>query len=461
MIKNIAKLFIISGLLIGCGGDDSGSSDNSGQRFSRFGGGSQRTTSVETTTITPGPIAEQVRSFGSIKAQNVVSVNPQVSNRITDIYVDLGDTVSSGQVLAKIYDATYRDQLSQARSQLEQARIAMQRDSSQFERQKMLKDRDLSSQAEFDAAQATYQNSLAAFQSAKASVTQALENFENTRVKSPVEGVIISRSLEEGDIATTGTALFEVANTTGYETRVFLPVSDWRAVKIGQEVDLRVSNEEEATATGVVSRKSPQLDPTTGLGEVVVTLKSVGPYIYPGVLVENVINITRKERVVTVPRSALVEKVETVINPESNTIDLDRSYAIFVSRGDSVAERREVQLGIEQGDKIEIISGLRPGDKIITIGQQGLEDGSRISVATGDMFEAPQQNRIEQSGDNTGRPGGRAAGAGAAANNPLQNMSEEERAEARQKMQNMSREERRVYLQQLREQQADSTSNQQ
>lgn len=460
MIKNIAKLFIISGLLVGCGGDDSGSSENSGQRFSRFGGGPQRTTSVETSTITPGPIAEQVRSFGNIKAQNVVSVNPQVSNRITDIYVDLGDTVRSGQVLAKIYDATYRDQLSQARSQLEQARIAMQRDSSQFERQKMLQERDLSSQAEFDVAQATYQNSMASYQSAKASVTQALENFENTRVKSPVDGVIISRSLEEGDIATTGTALFEVANTTGYETRVFLPVADWRAVKIGQEVDLRVSNEDEATASGVVSRKSPQLDPTTGLGEVVVTLNSVGPYIYPGVLVENVINITRKDRVVTVPRSALVEKVETVINPESNTIDLDRSYAVFVSRGDSVAERREVQLGIEQGDKIEIISGLRPGDKIITIGQQGLEDGSRISVATGDMFEAPQQNRIEQGDGNTGRPASRATGTGGA-NNPLQNMSEEERAEARQKMQNMSREERRAYLQQLREQQADSTSNQQ
>ena len=424
--------------------------------FGAFGGPGQRTTSVETSDIQIGNIAEQVRSYGNVKAQNVVSVLPQVSNRITKLYVDLGDTVRQGQTLAKIYDVTFRDQLAQARSQLEQSRIAVKRDSAEYVRQQTLMERDLTSEAELEIAEAAYQSSLSQFEAARASVTQAQENFNNTEVKSPVNGVVISRAMEEGDLATTGTELFQIASTNGYESRIYLPVQDWRAVEIGQEVNLRVSNESGISARGVVSRKSPQLDATTGLGEVVITLTSAGNSIYPGVLVENVINITTKNEVMIVPRSALVEQVETVINPETNTIDLERTYSVFVSKGDSVAERRPLELGIEQGERIEVLSGLLPSDKIIVTGQSGLEDGSRISVATGERFRTPEDRQISTEGD---APNGNNAMGG---QNPLANMSEEERADAREKMQGMSREERRAFLRELRQGQSansDSTSN--
>jgi Fe2+ transport system protein FeoA len=223
-------------------------------------------------------------------------------------------------------------------------------------------------------------------------------------------------------------------------------------VEIGHEVMLRLSNESDISARGVVSRKSPQLDATTGLGEVVITITQSGDAIYPGVLTENIINITTKDRALIVPRSALVEQVETVINPESNTIDLERTYSVFVSRGDSVAERRELELGIEQGEKIEVLSGLLPNDKIIVTGQSGLEDGGRISVATGERFRSPEERQIgNQTEQNQGRTSGQ--------NNPLANLSEKERAEARQKMQDMSREERMTFLQELREAQSDSTTS--
>lgn len=453
--KTLFLLSFLSVFIISCGGDNSG--ENGQPNFSMFGGqGGQRATSVETSEVEIGTIAEQVRSYGNVKAQNVISVQPQVSNRITEFYVDLGDTVRQGQTLAKIYDATFRDQLVQARSQVEQSRIALQRDSSEYVRQQRLNERDLTSESELDIAQAAYQNSLAQFESARSSLTQALENYNNTEVKSPVNGVVVSRALEVGDIASTGTELFQIASTNGYESRIYLPVQDWRAVEIGQEVNMRISNESDINARGIVSRKSPQLDPTTGLGEVVITLTQTGDAIYPGVLVENVINITRKDRAMIVPRSALVEQVETVINPETNTIDLERTYSVFVSRGDSVAERRELELGIEQGDRIEILAGLLPDDKIIVTGQSGLEDGARISVASGDRFQAPQERQI---GGNEDQPGSNGTTPG---QNPLANMSEEERAEAREKMQEMSREERMAYLRDLREQQAenaDSTSN--
>ena len=435
---------------MGCGNSESNQNGSQGGGWAAggFGGAQSRVTSVETQNVTFSSIADQVRSFGTIKAQDVIAITPQVSNRITRFYVDLGDTVRQGQLLAKISDATFRDQLNQAKAQLEQSKIAMQRDSSQFDRQKTLLERELISESEYDIAFATYRNSLAQYESAKAQLTQAQENFNYTEVRSPVRGVIISRIGEEGDIATTGQALFEVANLVGYETRIFLPVQDWRFIKIGQPVKLRVSNEAEATAEGVVSRKSPQLDATTGLGEVVITLTQVGNSIYPGVLTENIIDIVNKPRAVVIPRSAMVEKVETVVDPESNTIQLDRTYSVFVSKGDSVAELRQLDLGIEQGDRLEVLSGLRPGEKIVVTGQQSLQDGGRIRVATGSTFSSPEQSitgapsSAQQQGFGQGgnRPGGAA----------FANMSDEERQQMRTRMQNMSQEERRAFMDSIR-----------
>jgi RND family efflux transporter MFP subunit len=462
-VKNLLfSALVLSIIYMGCGGSEEESSANSrgggGWGGWGAGGGGNRVTSVETQNVMLQPIADQVRSFGTIKAQDVISITPQVSNRITRFYVDLGDTVRQGQLLAKINDATFRDQLLQAEAQVAQSKIAVSRDSAAYFRLRTLQDRDLTSIAEVETAQAAYQSSVAAYEAAKASLTQARENFSFTEVRSPVRGVIISRTGEEGDIANASQPIFEVANLVGYESRVFLPVQDWRFVKIGQRVKLRVSNESDATAEGVISRKSPQLDPTTGLGEVVITLTNSGPSIYPGVLTESIIDIEFKPQAVVVPRSALVEKVETVVEPESNTITLDRTYSVFVSVGDTVAELRPLQLGIEQGDKIEVLSGLRPGDDIIVTGQASLKDGGKIRVATGSDFSSPEGSAVASGSGGGGWDASRRGGSSAQQGNAnggnraaaFANMSDEERQKMRQRLQNMSQEERRAYMDSVR-----------
>jgi Fe2+ transport system protein FeoA len=147
----------------------------------------------------------------------------------------------------------------------------------------------------------------------------------------------------------------------------------------------------------------------------------------------------------------MVEKVETVIEPESNTIQLERTYSVFVSNGDSVAELRRLELGIEQGDKIEVISGLRSGDKIVVTGQQSLQDGGKIRVASGSNFQSPQGQSVTEGS----RPGSARPGQGG--NAALQNLSEEDRAKVRQRLQNMTQEERRAFMDSVRT--ANSASN--
>lgn len=457
-MKKLFFLTLIASItIIGCSGEKATESSNrtsGGWGYGSWGaGGTSKATSVETKKVTLQPIAEQVRSFGTIKSQDVVAITPQISNYITKFYADLGDTVDAGQLLVKINDTALRDQLAQAEAQLMQSKIALSRDSSSYYRAKILAQRELSSVADLEIAQATYQSSVAAYKTAKASLTQAQENFNYTEVRSPVRGVILSRIGEEGDVVSSAQPIFEIANLTGYETRVFLPVQDWRFVQIGQLVNLRVSNEAESSAKGIISRKSPQLDATTGLGEIVISLSSVGNSIYPGVLTESVIDIQNKANTIVVPRSALVEKVETVVEPESNTITLDKTYSVFVSIGDTVAELRPLTLGIEQGDKIEIVAGLNPGEDIIITGQSSLKDGGKIRVASGVDFSSPASSTLNNNSGGWGD--GTISNSQSDSSNPERNrnrpnFSTEDREKMRERMQSLSPKERRALMDSIR-----------
>lgn len=348
-------------------------------------------TSVETITASQTDISQQIKSYGNIRAQEIIEVTPQVSNRVTEIHADLGDTVQQGDMLAKIYDAPFRDQYQQAKSSLEQSRSSYVRDSLQFERQKELYKKDLISGSEYDEAKATFENSKAQLQSSRASLTESRENLNNTEITSPAYGVVLSRNISEGDIASTGEVAFEIGNLIGYQVRVHLPLEEWKNVEIGQPVEFRLSNQSDISSKGRVTQISPRLNPTTGLGEVVISLTQDGQAIYQGVLVQAIINVETREDAVVIPRAALIENVQTLIEPESNTIQLERSYSVFVVKDDTLAVQNELKLGIEQGDRIEVLEGLEPGDQIVITGQSGLSDSTKVRVAGQEQFrEAPE-----------------------------------------------------------------------
>ena len=390
-------------LIAACGNGSSGQGGPGG-----FGQGQQggQATSVEAIPVTTGSISDQVRSFGTIRAQDIVNVNPQVSNRITEIHVDLGDTVDQGQVMAKIYDVPFRDAYEQAQAQLRQSRSAFQRDSTMFVRQQQLYESDAISLSEFDDARATYESSRAQHEAAQAALTQSRENLANTEIRSPVYGVVLNRMISEGDLATTGNVAFEVANLVGYETRLHLPMQDWDAVTVGLPVEMRLSNRDGVAARGNVTRISPQLSPNTGLGEVVVSLTELTPSVRQGVLVDSRITLVTHENTIVIPRSALIEQVETYIEPETNTVELRRNYSVFVAQGDTIAVQREVELGLEQGERIEILSGIEAGELLIITGHRSLSDESRIRIAGQDRSEERSIGDGTGSGPASGRPGG-------------------------------------------------------
>lgn len=381
-----------------CSNDSDSSSGNfQGMR------GNNAPTSVEVVSASTSSISDQVRAFGTIQAQDVVNVNPQVSNRVTRIHADLGDTVRAGQVLAKVYDVPFQDEFEQAQAQLRQNESTFRRDSTQFVRQQSLFETGSISSMEFEEASANYANSRASLEAARASLTQSRENLANTEIKSPVNGVVLNRMIAEGDIASTGETAFEIANLVGYETRLFLPMDDWDAMTIGQDVELRLSNRQDIIARGSVSRISPRLNPTTGLGEVVISLIEITPRLRQGALAESRITLETRENTLVIPRAAMIERVDTYIEPETNTVELRRSYSVFVAQGDTIAVQKNLTLGLEQGERIEVLEGIEEGDKIIVTGQSSLRDGGRIRIA-GQRSQESREGQIEnldRSGQNS------------------------------------------------------------
>ncbi len=376
-MKKITSVFIVLSIIIllqGCSSDPSHNAH--AQRR-------HKATSVEIAVVTPQTISEQIRAFGNVEAKDVVQVTPQVSNRITHIYARLGDTVKAGQKLAKIYSATYQDQVTQAKSAVSQSKAAFEQDSAKYARQKELYKRDLVSQSTLDEAKAAYLSSKSQMQSAKSSLSQSKEDLNNSVLRSPVFGVVIARNVGVGDVASTGKTAFEIGNLTGYQMRIYLPRSEWGEMKLGQKAHFQLSNDLLASAVGRVSHISPRLDPTTGLGQVIISFTKKGPDISQGMLIKAIVNVATHQNAIVIPRSALVENVKTVIQPETNIIQTERTYAAFVVQGDSLALKHELTLGIEQGNKVEVLKGLQAGEKIVTTGQANLQDSSSVQIANG------------------------------------------------------------------------------
>ncbi len=360
-------------------------------------GGNQRATSVETIDITPSSISQIVRSYGNIRTQDNVRVSPQISERVVELYADLGDTVRTGQPLAKLRDTNFRDQVLRDEAQVEQARIALRRDSTEFARAERLYERELISDADLDNARVSLLSSQTNLRSARASLTQSRENLLFTTITSPIDGVITRRNISTGDLASSGSVAFEISNLVGYEMRVFLPLADRRLIRNGQSATIRMSGERQHSATGVVSRISPELDPVTGLAEVVISLVDIDGDILPGSLAEAAVTVRTNEDAIVIPRSAMVENVQTVLDPESNSIRIDRTFNVFVARGDTIAELRPLETGLQQGDRIEVLGGVSRGERIIVTGQGGLEDGSRIRVTGRSRGEEPR--RVQRDGN--------------------------------------------------------------
>ena len=367
---------------------------------------------VETSKVIASTIVETVSATGKIQPEIEVKISPEVSGEIILLNVKEGQVVKKGDLLVKInpdlYTSSYNrsvSNLSGTKAGLTQSEASFKEAKANYDRNKTLYDKGVISKsdwdkaiASFEVAKATRQSSYYNVQSASASVNEAKDNLGRTTIYAPADGTISVLNVELGErvLGTqqmAGTELLRVANLNNMEVEVDVNENDIVKIKIGDEanveVDAYLKKKFKGTVTSISNSASTALtsDQVTNFKVKVRILKesyqdllegkpaSYSPF-RPGMTATVDIITKTKTNVLAVPISSVVVKSDTtavkdfkVEDPNEDkkvTPKSDKRFeCVFVKVGDK-AKIRIIKTGIQDDTNIEVMSGLKPGDVVIT-----------------------------------------------------------------------------------------------
>ena len=380
-------------------------------------GSKNKGTEVEIAKIDSRTVVETVSGTGKIQPEIEVKISSEVSGEIISLPIKEGQTVRKGDLLIKINPKIYTSGLSRSqaglsntKAGLSQADATFREAKSSYDRNKKLFEKGIISKSEWDRAIATYESSQAAKQaayynveSASASVNEAKDNLGRTSIYAPVDGTISKLAVELGETVLgtqqmAGTEMMRVADLSNMEVEVDVNENDIVKIAIGDsakvEVDAYLKKEFKGIVTSISNSASATLsaDQVTNFKVKVRILKEsyadllVGkPAKYspfrPGMTATVDIITTRKENVVAVPISAVVMRTDTTSsrkklldaksNPDDENSDApvvknEKRYECVFVKVDNKVKLRIISTGIQDDTYIEVLSGLKSGETIVT-----------------------------------------------------------------------------------------------
>ncbi len=305
---------------------------------------------VEIKRVQTGSIAEFLETTGNIYADSRVIVYPKASGQIMQIRVEEGDTVSENQILAVIDDDELRLRTQQLETALRQAREKRDRTRELFE------NRMISREA--------YDDAMYRYEDADITFRLARLNLENTRIKSPVNGVVVSRKIRIGDLVSAATPTFDIIDPQSLLVDVYLPERDVMRLQVGMPAMILPDSLPEQSFPASIQRINPAIDPSTGTVKVTLQFESGLEHLNTGMFVRVRIKIESREDAVILPKRALVRHRD--------------ENRVFVVNTDNVAEQRTVMLGLENMHSFEVLAGLEDNEILIVVGQHSIEDGQPV-----------------------------------------------------------------------------------
>jgi HlyD family secretion protein len=234
----------------------------------------------------------------------------------------------------------------------------------------------------------TVRGAEAQMNAAKAHYDSAMVQVGYGEIRSPISGMIADRSVYPGEIAASGTPLVSIVDISQLVARANVPVKEATSIRVGRPA--RVTGPEGDLA-GKVTVVSPSVDPNTTTVEVWVQVPNPGEKLKPGGTVR--VNI-------------IAETIQnTIIVPASAILNFDEGgQKVMVVTPDSKAHERKVVPGVRQGDRVQILTGLQEGEKIVTSGGLGLEDKAKVAIQApkSDEDEDEDEDKDEEPDDAKG-----------------------------------------------------------
>lgn len=318
---------------------------------------------VEVTTITRGMISDYILLSTNLETEKMTDVYSRVQGHISKINVQEGDKVQKNQVLVELEGDEYR--LAE-----ERAKLNYLQQKSDFDRMEAMFNKDLLSKEEFEKARF-------ATEGLKVDWEQAQLNYSYTKIKSPISGVIGDRLIKMGDRVQPSNKLFTVINTDEMIAVVYAPEKELDNIRSNQVAYISSDNIPGERFTGWIKRVSPVVDPQSGTFKVTIGVKNPKSQLRSGMFVNAHIVVDTHDDAVLIPKTAIVYENEMM--------------NVFVVK-DSIAHKVLLNTGFQDHEKVECLSGIEAGDKIIVVGQAGLKDQTKVKIVSERKIEYAMRN---------------------------------------------------------------------
>jgi len=316
-------------------------------------------------------IPNLLRAVGELAAVHQVNVTSDVSGRITDIMFTAGAHVAKGTPLIQLFDKPDQGDLASYKAQAKVAELSL-------DRAKQLAARQFGPQATVDQAQAAYDQANAGIAKTEALISQKL-------VLAPFDGVLGVRHVEVGQFLTAGTQIVSLTDLSTLYANFTVTEKDSGTLAVGQTVRVAVDAYPGKTFDGKITTIEPQISTDTRNIRVQATIANPNGILKPGMFATTTVVLPDKPAVVTVPETAV-----------DFTLYGDSVYLIQEKKGDDgKSSFNAVRTFVRTGDRVDgravITSGLKPGDKVVAVGQLKLQSGAAVEVSSDPVPPKPDK----------------------------------------------------------------------
>jgi membrane fusion protein, multidrug efflux system len=301
-------------------------------------------------------------AVGDLASVHQVNVTSDVSGRITDIMFTAGASVKAGNPLVQLFDGPEQGDLASFKAQATGASLAL-------DRAKQLAARQFGPQSTVDAAQATYDTATAGIAKTEAIISQKL-------VRAPFDGELGVRRVEVGQFLTAGTQIVTLTDLSMLYANFTVPERASAALKVGQTVRVSVDAYPGQTFDGKITTIEPQIAADTRNIRVQATIANPDKILKPGMFTTTTVVLPEKPPSVTVAETAV-----------DYTLYGDSVFLITEKKGDDgktglTAVRTFVRTGNRVNGRVEVLEGLKPGDRVVAVGQLKLQSGAAVTIST-------------------------------------------------------------------------------
>ena len=365
----------------------------------------------ETAQAVMGNIQTTITATGTIEPVTSVTVGTQVSGIVSKLYVDYNSVVKKGQIIAELDKTNLTSELNTARANLSSAQSTLNYEQTNYSRYQKLYDKGLVSADEYETARLSYLKAKEQVNTSRESVQKAQTNLGYATITSPIDGVVLSKAVEEGQTVAASfntPELFTIAqDLTDMRVIADIDEADIGGVKEGQRVTFTVDAFPEDLFQGNVTQVRQQATTESNVVtyEVVISAPNNDLKLKPGLTANVTIFTLEKNDVLTVPAKALRFTINEALLSEGQTIeDIEAPAKVWTLEG-NVFKAHAVETGTTNGMLTEITNGISAGTEVLvdfTI-SGGEEQVGAQQQAQNPFMPRPRNNRNQQGGNNQQR----------------------------------------------------------